>query len=190
MMMEYVVEQFNKLHQVDSLEGYIDQFQDLRSALLQNDHVLSAQYILESFIGGLKEDVKPFVRAFKPKSISEAIRYARLQESQLKANTSKTSLKPFSQPTIKAQQKDHQTNYHKPPLLPTPQPKYTTKHTQKSLPHIPADVRAQKIAQGLCYYCDEKFDINHKCKFKEPQLFTVEIGHYEEDQVLQEIKKC
>lgn len=39
---DYVVEQFNKLHQVDSLEGYIGQFEDLRSALLQNDHVLSA----------------------------------------------------------------------------------------------------------------------------------------------------
>lgn len=77
---DYVVEQFNKMHQVDSLESYIDHFEDLRSALLQNDHVLSSQYILESFIFGFKEDVIPSVRAFKlkTKSISEAIRYARL----------------------------------------------------------------------------------------------------------------
>lgn len=37
-------------------------------------------------------------------------------------------------------------------------------------------MRADKIAKGLCYYCDQKYDQNHKCKLKETQLFTVEIG--------------
>ena len=54
--------------------------------------------------------------------------------------------------------------------------------------YIPAYVKAQKIAKGLCYYSDEKFDWNHKCKFKEPKLFTVEIGSYNEEEVLQEIR--
>ena len=27
----------------------------------------------------------------------------------------------------------------------------------------------------LANYCDKPYDRNHKCKFKEPQLFTVEI---------------
>ncbi|XP_074378145.1 uncharacterized protein LOC141719664 [Apium graveolens] len=40
---------------------------------------------------------------------------------------------------------------------------------------IPADIRAEKIAKGLCYFCDQKYERGHKCKFKEPQLFTVEV---------------
>lgn len=54
-------------------------------------------------------------------------------------------------------------------------------HKPISKPHkptkfSPADVRAEKIAKGLCYYCDAPYDRNHKCQFKEPQLFTVEIS--------------
>lgn len=66
-----------------------------------------------------------------------------------------------------------------PPLLPNPQSNFSSRYPQKPLPHIPADIRAQKIAKGLCYNCDENFDKNHKCKFKEPQLFTVEIASYD-----------
>lgn len=72
----------------------------------------------------------------------------------------------------------------KPPLLPTPQNKPNTTLSLTKYPHqrpkkfkyIPADVRHEKIANGLCYYCDAPYDRNHKCQFKEPQLFTVEIS--------------
>ncbi|XP_074377058.1 uncharacterized protein LOC141718578 [Apium graveolens] len=132
------VEQFNKLQQHDSIELYIDEFENLRALMLQNNSVLPDSYVLESFIGGLKPAVKPM---YTPSL----------------ANT-------------------------KPPLLPTPEPKQVitpfTKQTStpaKTFKHIPADVRAEKIAKGLCYYCDQPYDRNHKCKFREPQLFTVEI---------------
>lgn len=36
-------------------------------------------------------------------------------------------------------------------------------------------MRQEKIAKGLCYYCDSPYNRNHKCQFGEPQLFTVEI---------------
>lgn len=60
-----VVEQFNKLQQGESLESYIDEFEHLRSIMIQNNSILPDSYVLESFIGGLKPAVKPFVKAFK-----------------------------------------------------------------------------------------------------------------------------
>ena len=78
-----VVEQFNKLQQTGQLEDYIDEFENIRSLMLQHNHALPDAYVLDSFIGGLKASVKPFVKAFKPVSIAEAIDYARLKEKSL-----------------------------------------------------------------------------------------------------------
>ncbi|CAO2832351.1 unnamed protein product [Amaranthus hypochondriacus] len=75
-----VVENFNKLYNKTSLEEYVDSFKQCKFDLFQNGHGLSEEYLLESFIGGLKEEVKPFVKAFNPTTISEAINYDRLQE--------------------------------------------------------------------------------------------------------------
>lgn len=184
------VEQFNKLEQGESLEDYIDEFENLRSVLLQNGHRLPEEFILDSFVGGLKPTIKPFVRAFNPTNISEAVKFARLQEEQLIACAMKTQPKISSTFSSIPSQKSSQTSYTqnlKPPLLPTPQIKPSqnlTKFHPKPFKHIPADVRAQKIAKGLCYYCDQKYEKGHKCQFREPQLFTVEIQpEYVEDVV-------
>ncbi|VFQ74021.1 unnamed protein product [Cuscuta campestris] len=169
---ENVVEQFKKLEQKGSLESYVDEFEDLRSILVQHSHYLPDSFILDSFVGGLKPAVKLFVRAFKPTSIAEAITFARLKEESLEVEGTKIS--KFS----------HYTNSAKPPILPTPQMKpYTqqkfnlTNQTapNKNFKYIPADVRAEKIAKGLCYYCDKPYERGHKCSFKEHQLFTVEV---------------
>lgn len=31
------------------------------------------------------------------------------------------------------------------------------------------------MAQGLCFLCDKPYNKGHKCGFKEPQLFTIEV---------------
>lgn len=59
----HAVEQFNKLQQTDSIETYIDEFEDLSSVILPHHHALPDEYMLESFVGGLKPGVKPFVKA-------------------------------------------------------------------------------------------------------------------------------
>lgn len=60
----------------------------------------------------------------------------------------------------------------KPPVLPTP----SNTDTKRPFKYIPTDVRQEKIVKGLCYYCDKPYDRNHKCNFRESQLFTVEIA--------------
>lgn len=61
------------MQQTGQLEDYIDDFEHIRSLMLQHNHALPDAYFLDSFIGGLKASVKPFVKAFKPVSIAEAI---------------------------------------------------------------------------------------------------------------------
>lgn len=148
-----IVEQFNKLMQNDSLEKYIDDFEDLRAVMIQINHILPDSYILDSFIGGLKPSVKPFVRAFKPETISQAIEYTRLQEESLSVLSQKSTKYGFTNVSKPIQYVPLLAN-NKPPLLPTP----TTKPDQMAITKfnpkenrnsrfVPADVRAEKIAK-------------------------------------------
>ena len=48
---------------------------------------------------------------------------------------------------------------------------------------------AEKIAKGLCYYCDKPFERGHKCATKSTQLFLVEEPRLGEDYT-QEKEPC
>ncbi|VFQ70632.1 unnamed protein product [Cuscuta campestris] len=181
-----VVEQFKRLEQKGSLEAYIYDFEDLRSVLSQNNHYLPDSFVLDSFIGRLKPSVKLFVKAFKPSTIAQSTEYARLKEESLEVEGSRFSKfsHSYNNKPSGENSKVFTNNSSKPALLPTPQikpasfPKYvpsTHSGPNKNFKYIPADVRAEKIAKGLCYYCDQPFHKGHKCSFKEQQLFTVEI---------------
>lgn len=164
-----VVERFNRLQQQKSIEEYIDEFENLRSVMLMNNHVLPDSYILESFIGGLRPAVKPFVKAFKPVTIAHAMEYARLQEETLSSTVQTYRYNKQNYPTSKDGQNFSTLTNYKPPLLPTPQTKPNTSLISKIVPnsrnyrYIPADVRQEKIAKGLCYYCDQPYSREHKC---------------------------
>jgi len=74
------------------------------------------------------------------------------------------------------------------PLLPTPtqfkQPFQNTKTVipnQKTTSYISAAQRAEKIAKGLCYFCDQPFEKGHKCSSKGKKLFLVEVLGEKED---------
>lgn len=186
-----IVEQFNKLQQQDNLEKYIDGFEDLRSSMVQNRHVLPDQYVLDSFVGGLNAAVKPFVKAFKPKSIAEAVEYARLQEESL-ATIQPTRNKSFSNSSsnfrsdwVSATNRQNVLLLanNKPPLLPNPKGVQRQSNSGFKGRYIPADVRAEKIDKGLCYYCDQRYEKGHKCRFKEPQLFTVEVPGENDEEI-------
>ncbi|CAO2836370.1 unnamed protein product [Amaranthus hypochondriacus] len=153
------VENFSKLSQVGSLEEYVDAFECSRSFLEMHDYDLSSKFLLDSFVSGLHDTIKPFVKAFKPENITQAIEYARLQSESIK------SLHDLS---TKSTWKNHMTP-PKPPLLPTPllptppelkQPnsKVSTNFNANAYRNnrfVPAKVKAEKIAQGICYLCDK-----------------------------------
>ncbi|XP_074299627.1 uncharacterized protein LOC141630768 [Silene latifolia] len=72
-----IVENFNKLVQTSSITQYIDEFEQLKGLMQQKNPLLPDNFFLDSFIGGLKPTIKPFVRAFKPTNMADAIEFAR-----------------------------------------------------------------------------------------------------------------
>jgi len=143
-------------------------------------------YILESFIGGLKPAIKPLVRAFKPLTLDLAIEQARFQEEHVQAlkippdrtfrlnpsNPNSKPLPPTPPPSFRIPQ-------HFQPRAPQNNPitsKFSNQNFQKATKFIPAAKRAEKIAKGLCFLCDQPYKRGHKCSSSRKQLFLVKVS--------------
>ncbi|KAH9615398.1 hypothetical protein KSS87_015381, partial [Heliosperma pusillum] len=183
-----VVEEFNKLRQTGTIDDYLDAFENLKGLMIQRNPLLPEQYFLDSFIGGLKSSLKPFVKAFKPRSLAAVVEYARLQEESLAVT--KFTPKQFTQnsasltkPVPFQQSFANRSNFKG--LLPTP-PSHNTQQIQNTAQRptkfISAAERAEKLKKGECYFCSEPYDINHNCKFKGTQMFAIEIVGVEDDE--------
>ncbi|KAJ8446939.1 hypothetical protein Cgig2_026437 [Carnegiea gigantea] len=190
-----VIEDFNKLCQVGTIDEYLAKFEELRALMLVRTPTMPEAYFLESFIGGLKPAVKPLVRAFNPQTLPSAIEHARYQEEHLlalklhpekpykpsfsNANNSQRGLLPTPNITPLAPQKAF-------PSLPKTPNTYSNQRNfisnlQRPTRFVPAAERAEKIAKGLCFLCHQPFERGHKCGYKEKQLFLVEVLGEEEE---------
>jgi len=58
-----VVEDFSKLQQNGALDEYLEKFEELKALMLQRTLALPAVLFMDSFISGLKPQLKPFVKA-------------------------------------------------------------------------------------------------------------------------------
>ncbi|VFQ76049.1 unnamed protein product [Cuscuta campestris] len=179
-----VVEEFNKLSQTCSLEEYIDKFEELKASLLQKRPNMPPEHFLDSFIAGLRPQVKPFVKAFAPSSLAKAISFARLQEDTLEACkthekggktgpytavSTRSNIPLLARPDFVPKTGISMTDSAKTPNSNPVANSYgkSQNHAQKNPRFIPATVRAEKIAKGLCYYCDKPYERGHKCESKE-----------------------
>lgn len=159
-----------KLTQQTTVADYYSSF----TVLANRSEGLSPEATLDCFISGLKPDLKRDVIAQTPLSLSRAYALARLFEdkytppSQLKS-TNPTSTKPYHFPTSNTPPR----NNPQPPLLPTPKPPNlpTKGHPVKNITRSEMMLRREK---GLCYYCDERFSISHKCPNRHYFLFQTE----------------
>ena len=73
-----VVEEFNNLEQKESIDDYLDAFESLRSLMIQRNPQLPDFFFLNSFIGGFKPTINPFVKAFNPMSLVATVDFVRL----------------------------------------------------------------------------------------------------------------
>lgn len=71
-----LVAQFHRLRQTTSVQAYMQEFQEIRILLREDNTTLTEQYFIESFVEGLKEEVGKLVILQKPKSLLEAIEVA------------------------------------------------------------------------------------------------------------------
>ncbi|XP_027062727.1 uncharacterized protein [Coffea arabica] len=67
-----IVEEFNKLQQVGTIDDYQERFEELKPLMMIKNRNLDENYFISSFISGLKEEIKLVVRMLKPTTLSEA----------------------------------------------------------------------------------------------------------------------
>ena len=123
-------------------------------------------YLLESFIGGLKPTNKSMVRAFKPLTLDQAIEQARCQEERLQSlrlppdrtfRTTFVNSKPLL-PTPPSNLRFPQISPSKSPQNIPATSKFPGPNAVKPTRFIPATERAEKMAKGLCFLCDQPYE--------------------------------
>ncbi|KAL5722704.1 hypothetical protein ACHQM5_006190 [Ranunculus cassubicifolius] len=90
---ENVVGEFSKLIQTDSVQDYVERFEELRPLMLQRNPGLTKKFFVDSFLSGLKAEVKHSVQMFCPTSMIAVVQLARLQEANIEsvAKSNRTS---------------------------------------------------------------------------------------------------
>ncbi|KAF1862582.1 hypothetical protein Lal_00014122 [Lupinus albus] len=139
-----------KLRQTTTITAYQQQFEKLCNKIWG----LSLEVILNCFISSLIHEIRCEVDVLRPHHIAEALGLAKLDS---RPNFSRPQRPTYNQPFTH---------------LPRPQTLNTTRPTplQSTLPikRLTTAQMQERIAQGLCYNCDEKFFGGHKCQ---PKLF-------------------
>ena len=141
--------------------------------MFQHYHLLPDSYFLKSFIGRIRSNVKPLVRAFKQNYVSDVIEYARYQEESIEANKSfrilLIPLLTLNQPIQTCKHKLTSFITHS-----SKSPKYNQTFSRPQINLSPGEKRERQL-KGLCFLCAKPYDRNPKCKLKETRLSIVEI---------------
>ncbi|XP_024979726.1 uncharacterized protein LOC112516745 [Cynara cardunculus var. scolymus] len=122
---------------------------------------LSAEALLDCFISGHRNDIRRDVVAQSPQSLAKAVSLAKLFEEKYVSIPVSKPYTPASFPRSTTPLAT--TKSPLPPLLPTPSKPITATSKQPSIKRIsPAEMQIRR-EKGLCYTCDEKFSLGHKC---------------------------
>ncbi|KAK2975804.1 hypothetical protein RJ640_022764 [Escallonia rubra] len=187
---ESIIGEFHKLRQLGSVEQYYNEFKTtLRSVLVNEGCKFEEVYFVQSFISGLKDELRLEVEKFEVHNLSRAIYLARKQEATInnswyqsrttpkfqstynpmtsaKPNLSNTVAKPRNPAlTLNPQPLQAQPNNQNKALLPTPNV------PQQRLTRAYFDDRRKR---GLCYWCEETFSPAHVCKNKQVSMLVVD----------------
>ncbi|KAK2994167.1 hypothetical protein RJ640_016673 [Escallonia rubra] len=80
---ESVVGEFHKLMQQTSVEAYYNEFETIRSMMVSEGCQFKEEYFTQSFISGLKEELRTEVEKFETNDLSRAIFLARKHEASM-----------------------------------------------------------------------------------------------------------
>ncbi|GKC86895.1 hypothetical protein Tco_1147544 [Tanacetum coccineum] len=144
------------------------------------------------FIVVLPTAIELNIRMFRPMSLSDSFSLASLQEATLAVIKQKnTPLLPTPRPTSNWNV-NRNTNYAPKTntttmALPVPNTqtvnKYPSSETSGQKKLLSQKEFAEKRAKNLCFYCDKKYVLGHKC---EEQIFSLEIKGIEGEECLEE----
>ena len=87
---ESVVAEFKMLTQQGTVNDYLQKFEELRAQVLMRNPRVLEDFILECFIGGLKEEIRETVKMYEPINLSQVVSLSRKQERVINAKEEKT----------------------------------------------------------------------------------------------------
>uniref|UniRef100_A0A6N2N061 H15 domain-containing protein n=1 Tax=Salix viminalis TaxID=40686 RepID=A0A6N2N061_SALVM len=139
-----------RLRQTTTVEEYKTQFEALSNQL----RGLAESYKLSCFLNGLREDIRCMVRMLNPPNLHLAFGLAKMQEENVAALRRSTKSGPM-------------------PIRDTIGPmNLQEKRTLVPIQRLNPWQMRERREKGLCYNCDEKWGLGHKCKAA--RLFVME----------------
>jgi hypothetical protein len=171
--------------------GTVDDYTDQFLALACHDADLSEQRLVQIYTTGLVNPLKTDIALRRPASLDEAIMLARAYEQHLQ-------LSATDQVHTKGGRTGQLPSYRNAPskgafastatssTASAPQGPAKAAALSPALPRrrLSSAEMAQRRADGLCYNCDEKFVVGHRCK----RLFTIEVS--DDDAEINEAIEC
>ncbi|XP_042952144.1 uncharacterized protein K02A2.6-like [Carya illinoinensis] len=145
------MEALTRLEQSNSIAAYTTQFEALANRL----RGLSDEHKLCCFISGLKDEIRLPIKMFNPVNMNAAYGLARLQEEYLLSvkksikQTGEKSSETFGGFSRGSYSGNSNTKWSGP--------------TGATRPII-SDQMDEKQKRGLCYHCNEKWNLLHNCK--------------------------
>ena len=134
-------EALSRIKQMGSLRDYQSDFEKLGNRV----RGWTQKALVGTFMGGLKPEIAEGIRMFKPQSLKEAISLARMKDEQTKRH------RHFLRP---------------PQVNRTPLTLPSTARATPNAPfrRLPWEEMQKCRAQGLCFNCNERFTVGHKCQ--------------------------
>jgi len=146
---------------IEKQAGSVKEYQCQFEKLLSRVGKLSQAHQVGSFVSGLKENIKMEVQAAKPATLTTAVGLSRLYEARVLAQR---------KPSFDSKPRPYQSqgrNQNSPSI-------HNSTPTIKKL--IESEMKERR-ERGLCFNCDEKFRLGHRCK----KLFLIEGIYPTED---------
>ncbi|KAK3204474.1 hypothetical protein Dsin_018520 [Dipteronia sinensis] len=161
---EDIVGELYRLRQNITVAEYQERFEEIQRRLLAKNLRLKDEFLIASFVSGLKREIKHDVKKFNPwPDLKTAIQIARLQEASLEAKKYKpwpAKRQTNYYPNTYQNPPPHKiNNQYIPPDLTYPSRKNIEPIPIKKLTPIEMKVRRDK---GLCYNCNETYTFVHQ----------------------------
>lgn len=155
------MESMKKLRQMGSVADYKSQFESLSSILRE----VSYKIKLSCFIGGLKDEIRYPIRLLNPAKMHQAFGLAKLQEQYVQSSRKRGQSASWgaSGTTVSGG---------------VSAPTRTNSNFNFPMQRISRSQMKESRKRGLCYNCDEKWYLGHKCKTT--KLFVQEL----EDEII------
>lgn len=169
-----VMEEFAGFKQVGGVLEFTDKFEEFRSLLIQKHPTLTDSYFLEAYIARLKPNLRCFVTTTQPKTLADAVWFAKQIERGFKAQEQP---KPSYHYTPKPTQPT--TTFQIPKPYHNPKPTHSqASNNLNSTAKGPegARVKSQLREQNKCFKCFESWQPGHRCKGS--TLNVIEEGEF------------